>query len=123
MGKVGDDGPVHLEVDLDGGAAQLGMRRGAGVGVGKAADPGDIAGEFDDSLVVDVVQHGSRPRASRGRLTALGGGALESYIWWQTAEIQSGHVPAGGRNGSQFGRGGVRIVGLRRPAANRPVCR
>ena len=57
MGEVGDHGPVHLEVDLDGRAAQLGMGGGAGVGVGEAAEPGDIAGQFDDPLVVDVVQH------------------------------------------------------------------
>src|ERR1700687_3689932 len=33
------------------------MRRGAGIGVGEASEPGDIAGQFDDPLVVDVVQH------------------------------------------------------------------
>src|ERR1700676_2777814 len=57
MGKVRDHGSVHLEVDLDGRTAQFGMRRGAGVGSGQPSEPGDIAGQFDDPLVVDVVQH------------------------------------------------------------------
>src|ERR1041384_6430287 len=50
-------GAVHLQVDLDGGAAQLGMGGGAGVGVGEAAEAGDIPREFDDPLVIDVIQH------------------------------------------------------------------
>src|SRR5215813_3337763 len=36
------------------------MRGGAGVGVGEAAQARDIAGKFDNPLVVDVVQHRSR---------------------------------------------------------------
>src|SRR5215468_519039 len=60
MGEVGDDRAVHLEVNLHGRAAQLGMRGGAGMGIGKAAQAGDIARKFDDPLVVDVVQHRSK---------------------------------------------------------------
>ena len=48
---------VHLEVDRDGRAAQLGVGGGAGVGVGQPADAGDIARQLEDPLVVDVVQH------------------------------------------------------------------
>src|SRR5450631_1869224 len=33
------------------------MRRGAGVGRVQPAEPGYIAGQFDDALVVDVVEH------------------------------------------------------------------
>src|SRR5450631_4243177 len=33
------------------------MRRGARVRRGQPSEPGDIAGQFDDPLVVDVVQH------------------------------------------------------------------
>src|SRR5258705_12196427 len=36
------------------------MGSGAGVGVGEAAEAGDIARQFDDPLVVDVVQHENR---------------------------------------------------------------
>src|ERR1700692_2999086 len=57
VGKVGDHRSVHFEVDLDGRTAQLRMCRGAGVGRGKASPPGAVAGQFDDTLVVDVVQH------------------------------------------------------------------
>src|ERR1700704_2828602 len=57
MGEIGDHGAVHLEVDLDRRAAQFGMGGGAGVGISEAAEAGDIAGQFDDALVVDVVQH------------------------------------------------------------------
>src|SRR6267154_5838122 len=57
MGEVGDHGAVHLEVDLHRRAAQLGVGGGAGVGIWEAAETGDIAGQFDDALVVNVVQH------------------------------------------------------------------
>src|SRR5260221_9013062 len=39
------------------------MGCGAGVGVGEAAEAGDIARQFDDPLVVDVVQHRWKSRA------------------------------------------------------------
>ena len=98
MGEVGDDRAVHLEVDLDGRTAQFGMRGGAGVGGGQAAEPGDIAGQFDDALVVDVVQHkievsGFERSPLAGRITALYMAAM--------AEIQSGHFRR--LNSSQFG--------------------
>ena len=80
MGEVGDDGAVHLEVDLDGRAAQLGMGRGAGVGGGQPSEPGDIAGQFDDALVVDVVQHKMAGLGFAGAI-ALGGRGPQSYIW------------------------------------------
>src|SRR5215510_2437015 len=60
MGEVGDNRTFHLEIDLHRRAAQLRMRSGAGVRVGEAAEARDIAGKFDDPLVVDVVQHRSR---------------------------------------------------------------
>ena len=82
MGKIGDDRPVHFEVDLDGRAAQFGMRGGAGVGGGQPAKPGDIAGQFDDALVVDVVQHkievSGWPIALRSPLAAA---VQQPYIW------------------------------------------
>jgi len=40
------------------------MGGGAGVGVSEAAEAGDIAGQFDDALVVDVVQHRARSGAA-----------------------------------------------------------
>jgi hypothetical protein len=52
----------------------------------------------------------------------LGGRDPESYIWLAMAEIQPGHF-IGAPNTNQFGRHGVKIVGLRRLAACRPVCR
>src|SRR5215470_3208057 len=33
------------------------MSRGAGVGIGKPSQPGDVPRQLDDALVVDVVQH------------------------------------------------------------------
>src|SRR5262249_44521050 len=66
VGEVGDDGPLHLEVDLDGRAAQFRMGGGAGVGVGEAAEARNIARQLDDPLVIDVVQHVNRgPGAGR----------------------------------------------------------
>src|SRR5205085_11210457 len=65
MGKVGDDGTLHFEIDLDGRTAELGVGGGAGIGVRQPPQPGDIAGQFDDALIVDVVQHVKRSRAFR----------------------------------------------------------
>src|SRR5258708_24406697 len=73
MGEVGDQGPVHLEVDLDGRAAEFGVGGGAGGGVGEPAQTGDIAGQFDGALVVNVVQHRSGPRG-RGAEAPLAAG-------------------------------------------------
>src|SRR5690242_7088007 len=60
MGEVGHHRPVHLEVDLDRGSAEFGMGGRAVIGVWQAARMGDVPGEFDDALVVDVVQHEAR---------------------------------------------------------------
>src|SRR3954447_9453748 len=102
MGEIGDHGTVHFEVDLDGRTAQLGMGGGAGIGVGEAAEAGDIARQFDDSLVVDIVQHRSGSRAGLlkcpcGYLQgwkylrkSLGGKVSASYIWTGTGEKQPG---------------------------------
>src|SRR5256885_1894442 len=56
MGKVGDGVAVHLQVDGDGRAAQLGMGGGGGVGLLEPAQPGDVAGQLQDPGVVAVVQ-------------------------------------------------------------------
>src|SRR5258708_4331058 len=71
------------------------MRRGAGVGGGKAAEAGDIAGQFDDALVVDVVQHKIEVSGlgwPAGPI-ALGGTRPRPYIWSRPAEIQSSRWP------------------------------
>ena len=57
MGEIGDRAAVHLEVDRDGRAAQLGMGGGAGVGGRKPAEAGNIARQFQDFRVVNVVEH------------------------------------------------------------------
>jgi hypothetical protein len=57
VGKVGDLVASHLQIDGDGRAAELGMRGGAGVRLCETAKPRNIAGQFDDSAVVDVVEH------------------------------------------------------------------
>ena len=57
MGEIGDHRAVHLQVDGDGGTAQLGMGCGAGIGIGKPAEAGDITRQFEDFAVVDVVKH------------------------------------------------------------------
>src|SRR5438046_1265651 len=57
-GSGRDRGPRARRGAGQGGrAAQFGVGGGAGVGVGEAAEAGDIARQFDDPLVVDVVQH------------------------------------------------------------------
>src|SRR3979411_491257 len=67
------------------------MRRGAGIGVGGASGQGDIAGHFDDPLVVDVVQH--KIEVSAPGAIAIGDRCSQPYIWVETAEIQSGCFP------------------------------
>ncbi len=62
VGEIADHAVLHLEVDLDGRAAQLGMGRCRGIRVGKPPQTRDIARQFDDFLVVDVVQHAGRNR-------------------------------------------------------------
>src|SRR5438132_6536178 len=57
MGEVGDGVPAHLEVDLHGRAAQFGVGSGTRVGVRKPPEARNIAGQLDDPLVIDVVQH------------------------------------------------------------------
>src|SRR5258705_1679918 len=115
MGKVGDHGAVHLEVDLDRGPAQFGMCGGAGMGVGEAAQAGDIAGQFDNSLVVDVVQHRSRSSASgrsrpwRPRYTVLYMYCCGGNTVWPLHPRERGLDP--------FANLVVRILGLTRPAA------
>ena len=49
--------PYGLEVDLDGRTAQLGMGGCGRIGVVEPPEPRNIAGKFDDPLIVDVVQH------------------------------------------------------------------
>ena len=56
MGEIGDGIAIHLQVDGDGRAAELRMGGGAGVGRVEAADAGDVAGEFEDTGVVDVIR-------------------------------------------------------------------
>src|SRR5215207_5096036 len=104
MGKVADHGAFHPEVDLDRRTAQLRMSGGAGLGVGEAAKPGDIAGQFDDLLVVNVVQHRSGVPDFLPA-SALGGHVPWSYIWTGAAEIQSGRLTPWHPFWSQFGRG------------------
>src|ERR1700687_1818455 len=58
MGEVGDPVAIHLEVDREVRAAQLGMGGSAGIGVGKPSQPGNIPGQLQNSAVVDLVQHG-----------------------------------------------------------------
>src|SRR5258705_3935922 len=83
MGKIGDHRPVHFEVDFDGRTAQLGMRRGAGVGGGEASEPGYVAGQLDDALVVDVVQHKIEVSDSPARspLATAGGSPIYGWTW------------------------------------------
>src|SRR3954464_13030914 len=57
MGEVGDLVALHLEVDLDGRSAQFGMGGRGGIGVRQPSEARNIPGQFDDPLVVDVVQH------------------------------------------------------------------
>ena len=55
--EVRDNRAIHLEVDFDGGPAQLRMSGGAGVWRRKTAQARNIAGQFDNASVVNVVQH------------------------------------------------------------------
>src|SRR5689334_15637265 len=72
MGEFRDGVAVHLEVDLHGRAAQLGMRGGGSIWVGQATEARNIPRQLDDPLVVDVVQHvmeseGATPASWRDR--------------------------------------------------------
>jgi hypothetical protein len=57
MGEIGDERPIHFQIDRDGRAAQLGMGGRRGVGRGEASEPGNIARQVQDSAVVNVVKH------------------------------------------------------------------
>src|ERR1700734_1882881 len=76
------------------------MCRGTGVGGGEPSEPGDVAGQFDDALVVNVVQHRSISRALDVITLpiALGDRVSQPYIWLEMAEIQSGHFIRARRN-------------------------
>ena len=103
MGEVGDLVAGHLEVDRHGRAAQLGMGGGAGVRRVQPAQPGDIAGQFEDSAVVDLVEHGLR-------LAVLGAGnliaptAAMEYI----GNLPAGAKPPSGARGFAIGRSHVK---------------
>src|SRR5947207_7261128 len=92
------------------------MRGGTGGGVGQPAEPGDVAGEFNDALVVDVVQHDlrilgwtstvPRPEIVPGPLAfALGDPGTPPYISAATAEIQCGRPPVTLRSGDDRSNG------------------
>ena len=57
MGEIRDDAVLHLEVDRDGRAAELGMRRRRGVRMLQPADARDISGKAKNFRIVDVVDH------------------------------------------------------------------
>jgi len=69
MVKIADAAIRHLEIDLDPRAAELGVLFGAGIGVIQLSGPLDIAGEFEDFGIVDVVHN--RPGTSLGGLYVL----------------------------------------------------
>src|SRR5437899_3297352 len=94
------------------------MGGGAGVGVGEAAEAGDIARQFDDPLVVDVVQHEIRCPGRRSERP------------WRLGFIVLYMDRNGGKTARPFRRrragmetsaaAGVLWMGLRRPAAKPP---
>ena len=57
MGEIADHRAVHLEVDGDGGTAQLGVGGGAGIGRIETPQTGDIARQVEDFCVVNLVKH------------------------------------------------------------------
>src|SRR5690242_10983674 len=81
MREVGDGVALHLEVDLHGRAAQLGMGGGGGIRVRQPSEARNIPGQLDDPLVIDVVQHvmesntylPDRPWRARSRVLYRGG--------------------------------------------------
>jgi len=66
MGEISHRAVVHLEVDGDRRTAQFGMGGGGRIGFFEAAEARDIAGQIEDSLVIDVVQHRFGPGRSGG---------------------------------------------------------
>src|SRR5450631_487813 len=58
MGEISDPVALHLEIDRDGRAAQLGVGGGAGVRIGQPTQPGNIPGQLQNPAIVDLVQHG-----------------------------------------------------------------
>ena len=76
MAEIGDDAILHLEVDRHLGAAKAGMGNGRGVGVGQALQPGDVGGEGQYLLIVDLVDHGAILASPQG--PAIPGGLFAS---------------------------------------------
>src|SRR4051794_2508729 len=100
------------------------MGRGTCIGVRKPTEARNIAGQLDNALVVDVVQHvmesnaSGRDRPWRAPSRVLYRGGTGGKTVQQSGGVIQKHAAA------------VRVVGLfaetilfRRPAACRPVCR
>ncbi|MNL42118.1 hypothetical protein D3C87_1645560 [compost metagenome] len=60
MGKIRDHVAVHLQPDPHLGAAEFGMRNRFGIGIFQGPDTRDIAGEVENTIVVDVIHHLTR---------------------------------------------------------------
>ena len=60
MSEVGDDIAIHLQPDPHLRPAELGMRRSFGIGIGQHSDAGNVAGEFENPAIVNVVHHLTR---------------------------------------------------------------
>src|SRR5690242_2360801 len=130
MGKVGDDRPVHLEVYLDRRAAELGMGGCGCVRCAQSADPGYVAGQFNDALVVDVIQHKWNSRAQRldqPHGVDLTLAATERRPWRGEPTVLY-MVGDGGKIAAIVAQQRARLpdksnLGARRLAVRRPVCR
>src|ERR1700687_4578068 len=94
------------------------MRRGAGVGGGEASEPRYVAGQFDDALVVDVVQHKIEVSDSPARSPLATAGDSPIYGWkWRK------YSPAVSLGGTEIAANSAAMVlglwdsGVRRQAA------
>ncbi len=79
VGEVADQPVLHADVDLTVEPHSLEWAEAEASGMGQAPQPGDIPGELDDFLVVDVVQHGARYRSGpcpSGRPALAAGGTV-----------------------------------------------
>ena len=57
MGEIGHLVAVHLQIDGDGRAAEPRKGGRRGVRIGEPSDPRDVAGQFNDAAIIDVVEH------------------------------------------------------------------
>src|SRR5258707_12005638 len=71
MGEIRHRLSVHLEIDGNGRAAQLGMRGGGCVRVRQAPDSRNVSSQFQNSAIIYLVEHERDFQATRADCAAI----------------------------------------------------